>query len=54
VHGWEEAAVEAAYEHQGLALHHTFQTEDFAEGRKAFLEKTSATVSGRLSHPSKE
>jgi 2-(1,2-epoxy-1,2-dihydrophenyl)acetyl-CoA isomerase len=39
VHGWEESSIEAAYEHQGQALQYAFQTEDFAEGRKAFLEK---------------
>jgi len=47
VHGWEESSVEAAYEHQGLALHFTTQTEDFAEGRKAFLEKRQPKFRGR-------
>ncbi|MGE0680779.1 MAG: enoyl-CoA hydratase/isomerase family protein [Candidatus Binatia bacterium] len=47
VHGWEESAVEAAYEHQGQALQYAFQTEDFAEGRKAFLEKRPPKFRGR-------
>jgi len=47
VHGWEESSVEAAYEHQGQALQYAFQTEDFAEGRKAFLEKRQPKFRGR-------
>jgi enoyl-CoA hydratase/carnithine racemase len=47
VHGWEESSIEAAYEHQGQALQYAFQTEDFAEGRKAFLEKRPPKFRGR-------
>lgn len=47
LHGWEESSVEAAYEHQGQALHYTFQTEDFTEGRQAFLDKRSPRFRGR-------
>ena len=45
--GYEESAVEAAYEHQGLALHLARHTEDFHEGRTAFLEKRDAHFTGR-------
>ena len=47
VHGWEAASVEAAYEHQGQALYHAQQTEDFTEGRNAFLEKRPPRFRGR-------
>lgn len=47
IHGWSESSIEAAYEHQGQALHYAFQTEDFAEGRKAFLEKRPPRFQGR-------
>lgn len=47
IHGWEAASVEAAYEHQGQALYYAQQTEDFAEGRKAFLEKRPPRFRGR-------
>ena len=46
VHGWE-ASPEAAYEHQGQALYYAQQTEDFTEGRRAFLEKRSPRFRGR-------
>lgn len=45
--GYEEAAVDKAYEHQGLALHLARQTDDFTEGRTAFLEKRPARFTGR-------
>jgi 2-(1,2-epoxy-1,2-dihydrophenyl)acetyl-CoA isomerase len=45
--GYEEATVEKAFEHQGLALHHARQTEDFNEGRLAFLEKRPPDFTGR-------
>jgi enoyl-CoA hydratase/carnithine racemase len=47
VHGWEAPSVEAAYEYQGQALHHAQQTEDFNEGRHAFLEKRPPRFRGR-------
>jgi len=45
--GWRRDADEA-YELQGLAQHFARQTEDFAEGRKAFAEKRSASYNGKL------
>jgi 2-(1,2-epoxy-1,2-dihydrophenyl)acetyl-CoA isomerase len=45
--GYEEPNVERAYEHQGLALHLARQTEDFDEGRTAFLEKRPPRFTGR-------
>lgn len=47
VHGWEAPSVESAYEYQGQALHYALQTEDFAEGRNAFLEKREPKFRGR-------
>lgn len=38
IRGWQ-AAPEMAYGYQGQALFHAQQTEDYAEGRRAFLEK---------------
>jgi 2-(1,2-epoxy-1,2-dihydrophenyl)acetyl-CoA isomerase len=46
VHGWE-APPETAYEYQGQALHDALQTEDFTEGRRAFLEKRPPRFRGR-------
>ena len=46
IHGWE-VAPERAYEYQGLAFLLSHQTEDFGEGRKAFLEKRPARFQGR-------
>jgi enoyl-CoA hydratase/carnithine racemase len=46
VHGWE-APPETAYEYQGQALHDAQQTEDFTEGRRAFLEKRPPRFRGR-------
>lgn len=45
--GYEEPTVTKAYEHQGLALHLARQTEDFDEGRTAFLEKRPPRFTGR-------
>jgi len=45
--GYEESTIERAYEHQGLALHLARQTEDFTEGRTAFLEKRPPRFTGR-------
>jgi enoyl-CoA hydratase/carnithine racemase len=47
IHGWEAPTVESAYEYQGQALHYALQTEDFTEGRKAFLEKREPKFRGR-------
>lgn len=44
--GYEESAVDKAYEHQGLALHLARQTADFDEGRTAFLEKRPPRFTG--------
>ncbi|MDA3038340.1 MAG: enoyl-CoA hydratase-related protein [Actinomycetota bacterium] len=46
VRSWEAPPGEA-YAQQGLALQHARRTEDFAEGRKAFLEKRSPRFTGR-------
>lgn len=46
VHGWETAP-EIAYEYQGQALFFSQQTEDYAEGRQAFLEKRQPKFQGR-------
>jgi 2-(1,2-epoxy-1,2-dihydrophenyl)acetyl-CoA isomerase len=46
IHGWESSP-ETAYEHQGQALSDAQQTEDFTEGRRAFLEKRSPRFRGR-------
>lgn len=47
IHSWEETSPEAAYEHQGQALYYAQQTEDFNEGRRAFLEKRPPKFRGR-------
>jgi 2-(1,2-epoxy-1,2-dihydrophenyl)acetyl-CoA isomerase len=44
--GWERDA-DGAYELQGLAQHFARQTEDYAEGRRAFLEKRPPAYNGR-------
>ena len=44
--GWEEASPERAYEHQALALHLARQTDDFKEGRRAFLDKRVPNFQG--------
>jgi enoyl-CoA hydratase/carnithine racemase len=45
--GWERDA-DGAYELQGLAQYFARQSEDFAEGRRAFAEKRTARFSGKL------
>lgn len=45
--GWQESDPQRAYEHQGLALHLARATEDFAEGRRAFLDKREPRWTGR-------
>jgi len=45
IHGWE-ALPETAYEYQGQALSFSQQTEDYTEGRRAFLEKRSPRFQG--------
>jgi enoyl-CoA hydratase/carnithine racemase len=45
--GWDRDA-DAAYELQGLAQHFARQTEDYAEGRRAFAQKRTPRYSGRL------
>lgn len=45
--GWQETDPQRAYEHQGLALHLARRTEDFHEGRQAFLDKRPPRFSGR-------
>ena len=45
LHGWE-VAPERAYEYQGQAFLLSHQTEDFGEGRRAFLEKRPPRFQG--------
>jgi 2-(1,2-epoxy-1,2-dihydrophenyl)acetyl-CoA isomerase len=45
--GWDRDA-DAAYELQGLAQHFARQTDDLAEGRRAFLEKRTPRYTGTL------
>lgn len=45
--GWDRDA-DAAYELQGLAQFFARQTDDLAEGRRAFLEKRTPKYSGKL------
>jgi 2-(1,2-epoxy-1,2-dihydrophenyl)acetyl-CoA isomerase len=45
--GWQEPDPQRAYEHQGLALHLARRTEDFNEGRTAFLDKRPPRWTGR-------
>jgi 2-(1,2-epoxy-1,2-dihydrophenyl)acetyl-CoA isomerase len=45
--GWEAPTVAAAYEQQGLALHLARQSQDFDEGRQAFLERRPRRFTGR-------
>jgi 2-(1,2-epoxy-1,2-dihydrophenyl)acetyl-CoA isomerase len=46
VRSWE-ASVPEAYEQQALALHHARSTDDFNEGRQAFLHKRPPRFTGR-------
>jgi 2-(1,2-epoxy-1,2-dihydrophenyl)acetyl-CoA isomerase len=45
--GWDRGADEA-YELQGLAQHFARQTEDHAEGRRAFAEKRAPVYNGKI------
>jgi 2-(1,2-epoxy-1,2-dihydrophenyl)acetyl-CoA isomerase len=45
--GYAEPDPVRAYEHQGLALHLARRTDDFEEGRRAFLEKRPPDWTGR-------
>ena len=47
IHGWETTDPVKAYEYQGQALYYAQKTEDFDEGRKAFLEKRPPNFKGR-------
>ena len=47
LHGWETTTPDKAYEYQGQALYYARQTEDFEEGRRAFLEKRSPRFTGK-------
>jgi 2-(1,2-epoxy-1,2-dihydrophenyl)acetyl-CoA isomerase len=45
--GWDRDA-DASYELQGLAQHFARQSEDYAEGRKAFAEKRAPAYTGKI------
>ena len=46
VRGWSGSPMEA-YAQQGLALHHARSSDDFEEGRRAFIEKRPPVFTGR-------
>lgn len=47
IHGWETIDPVKAYEYQGQALYYAQKTEDFDEGRRAFLEKRPPNFKGK-------